>query len=341
MAGGEPILVTGAAGFIGYHVARGLLDRGETVVGVDNLNDYYDVRLKAARLQRLSASPDFRFEKIDLADRPALTRLFVEFRFPHVIHLAAQAGVRHSLSAPHAYVEANLAGFLNVLEGCRHGGCRHLVYASSSSVYGANTRTPFRASDNVDHPLSLYGATKKANELMAHAYAHLFAIPASGLRFFTVYGPWGRPDMAIWLFTAAILEGRPVRLFNHGRMRRDFTYVDDVVEAVLRLLARPPAGDPAWSGERPDPATSLAPWCVYNVGNNRPVGLEQLIGVIEAATGRAAIRELVPMQPGDVEETCADVSGLAGAVGFVPRTAIEEGVRRFVTWYRDYAGGRA
>jgi UDP-glucuronate 4-epimerase len=339
MADCAPDLVTGVAGFIGYHVAHAMLARGERVVGIDNLNDYYDVRLKLERLERLSAFPDFRFEKIDVADRSSVARLFDKSGFSRVVHLAAQAGVRHSLGAPHAYVEANVVGFLNVLEGCRHGGCRHLVYASSSSVYGANTRTPLRTSDNVDHPLSLYGATKKANELMAHAYAHLFRIPASGLRFFTVYGPWGRPDMAIWMFTAAILEGRPIRLFNHGRMRRDFTYVDDVVEAVLRLLDRPPEGDPAWSGERPDPATSRAPWHIYNVGNNRPVELEHLVGLIEAETGRAAIRELAPMQPGDIQETCADVSSLAGAVGFVPRTPIEEGVRRFVRWYRDYAGG--
>lgn len=339
MADRAPILVTGAAGFIGYHVARALLDRGERVVGVDNLNNYYDVALKAARLERLSTSTSFSFRKIDVADRSSVARLFGEFGFSRIVHLAAQAGVRYSLNAPHAYVEANLVGFLNVLEGCRHGQCRHLVYASSSSVYGANRRTPFRTSDNVDHPLNLYGATKKANELMAHAYAHLFAIPASGLRFFTVYGPWGRPDMAIWSFTAAILEGRPVRLFNHGRMRRDFTYVDDVTEAVVRLLDRPPEGDPAWSGEEPDPATSRAPWRVYNVGNSRPVELEHLVGVLEAATGRVAIRELLPMQPGDIEETCADVSSLADAVGFVPRMPIEEGVRRFVGWYRDYAGG--
>ena len=338
MADRDPILVTGAAGFIGYHVASRLLDRGSSVLGIDNLNDYYDVRLKTARLEQLSHVPNFRFEKLDLADRAAVAQLFGEHKFSRVIHLAAQAGVRYSLDKPHAYAEANLVAFLNMLEGCRHHGCRHLVYASSSSVYGANARTPFRTSDNVDHPLSFYGATKKANELMAHAYAHLFALPASGLRFFTVYGPWGRPDMAMWLFTSAILEGRPIKLFNHGKMRRDFTYIDDVAEAVVCLVNRPPAGNPAWSGEAPDPASSRAPWRVYNIGNHRPVEVEHLVRVIEAATGRAAVRELLPMQPGDVVETCADVTDLQSEVGFVPSTTIEEGVRRFVAWYGDYTG---
>src|SRR5690242_19740361 len=306
----EPILVTGAAGFIGFHVARRLCEDAHTVVGVDNLSAYYDPKLKQARLRQLASFPRFRFEKLDLADRAGTAALFAAHRFPAVVHLAAQAGVRHSLIDPHAYVDANLTGFLNVLEGCRHAGCRHLVYASSSSVYGANTRVPFRASDNVDHPLSLYGATKKANELMAHAYAHLFALPATGLRFFTVYGPWGRPDMAMWLFTEAILEGRPIKLFNNGQMRRDFTYIDDAVEAVVRLVGRPPAPNPAWSGNSPDPATSRAPWQIYNVGNSQPVEVTEVVRLIEEAIGKPALRELLPMQPGDVAQTCADASDL-------------------------------
>jgi UDP-glucuronate 4-epimerase len=329
----DAVLVTGAAGFIGMHVARRLLAEGIAVVGVDNLNAYYDPALKQARLAELGRFSDFSFCRIDVADREAMRELFKQHRFPRVVHLAAQAGVRHSLIDPHAYAEANLAGFLNVLEGCRHGGCRHLVYASSSSVYGANTRVPFRADDNVDHPLSLYGATKKANELMAHAYAHLFALPATGLRFFTVYGPWGRPDMAMWLFADAILHGRPIRLFNHGRMRRDFTYVDDAVEAVVRLVPRPPAPDPAWSGESPSPATSLAPWRIYNIGNNRVVEITEVVRLIEQALGRTAQRELLPMQPGDVPETCADVAELERAVGFRPSTPIDEGVGRFIEWF--------
>ncbi len=333
----EPILVTGAAGFIGFHVARRLLGDGRVVVGVDNLNSYYDPRLKKARLEELAPFKTFRLEQIDLADRGMAAALFGEYRFPYVIHLAGQAGVRYSLIDPHAYADGNLVAFLNVLEGCRHNGCRHLLYASSSSVYGANTRVPFATSDNVDHPVSLYGATKKANELMAHAYAHLFALPATGLRFFTVYGPWGRPDMAMWLFTAAILENRPIRLFNHGRMRRDFTYVDDAVEAVVRLIERPATPDPAWKGEDPDPATSHAPWRIYNIGNNRPVKVLDLVRLIEAALGCRAVCELAPMHPGDVPETCADVAPLAAAVGFCPATPIEEGVRRFVSWYQAYA----
>jgi UDP-glucuronate 4-epimerase len=333
----EPVLVTGAAGFIGMHVARRLLADGYRVVGLDNLDAYYDPRLKQARVAELDAIPGFRFEKTDIADRHAVAALFAEHRFPHVVHLAAQAGVRHSLIDPHAYAAANLTGFLNVLEGCRHAGCRHLVYASSSSVYGANTRVPFRATDNVDHPLSLYGATKKANELMAHAYAHLFALPATGLRFFTVYGPWGRPDMAMWLFTDAIMQGRPIKLFNNGQMRRDFTYIDDVVEAVVRIVPKPPAPNPAWSGDAPDPATSAAPWHVYNIGNSQPVEVPEVVRLIEQAVGKPAVRELLPMQPGDVPETCADVADLERAVGFRPKTPIEEGVRRFVDWFlRSY-----
>jgi UDP-glucuronate 4-epimerase len=332
----SPILVTGAAGFIGFHVARRLAEQGRAVVGVDNLNSYYDPKLKQARLDELARLPSFRFERIELADRARVAELFAAGRFPAVVHFAAQPGVRYSLIDPHAYADANLTGFLNVLEGCRQHGCGHLIYASSSSVYGANTRLPFRTGDNVDHPLSLYGATKKANELMAHAYAHLFALPATGLRFFTVYGPWGRPDMAVWSFTAAIVEGRPIRLFNEGRMRRDFTYIDDVVEAVVRLVGLPPGGDPAWSGDAPHPSTSRAPWRVYNIGNNRPIEVTELVRLLEQALGKSAIRELAPMQPGDVRETRADVADLAAAVGFAPTTPIEDGIDRFVRWYLQY-----
>jgi len=332
----EPILVTGAAGFIGYHVARRLLAQGEFVVGIDNFDDYYDPALKKARVNELLAARQFCFEKMDLADRAATASLFARHRSPYVVHLAARPGVRGSILEPNAYVEANVVGFLNVLEGCRHNGCRHLLYASSSSVYGANTRMPFRTSDNVDHPLSLYGATKKADELMAHAYAHLFALPATGLRFFTVYGPWGRPDMAMWLFASAIMEERPIRLFNNGKMRRDFTYVDDVVEAVIRLVEGSPAGNSQWSGTAPDPATSSAPWRIYNVGNSRPVEVLHVVSLIEQAVGLKAICELLPMQPGDVLETCADVTDLEAKVGFSSKTSIEDGVPRFVSWLRDY-----
>jgi UDP-glucuronate 4-epimerase len=332
----EPVLVTGAAGFIGMHVARRLLADGHDVVGVDNFNAYYDPRLKEARVAELKKFSNFQFEKIDVADRRSMAELFAAHRFPDVVHLAAQAGVRHSLVDPYAYLDANLTGFLNVLEGCRHAQCQHLLYASSSSVYGANTRVPFRTSDNVDHPLSLYGATKKANELMAHAYAHLFALPVTGLRFFTVYGPWGRPDMAMWLFTEAIMQGRPIKLFNNGRMRRDFTYVDDAVEAVVRLVPRPPAPNPAWTGNAPDPATSRARWHVYNIGNSHPVEVTEVVRLIEEATGKSAVRELLPMQPGDVPETYADVADLECAVGFRPQTPIDEGVHYFVEWLRNY-----
>src|SRR5689334_8995725 len=321
----EPILVTGAAGFIGFHVAQRLLAGGRAVVGLDNLNSYYDPRLKQARLAELSTRREFRFVRLDLADRAGTAALFSEYVFRQVVHLAAQAGVRHSLVDPHAYTDANLTGFLNVLEGCRNARTSHLVYASSSSVYGANTAMPFSTTQNVDHPLSLYGATKKANELMAHAYANLFGLPSTGLRFFTVYGPWGRPDMAMWLFVEAVLAGRPIKLFNHGKMRRDFTYVDDVAEAVVRLVDRPAAGNREWSGDRPDPATSRAPWRIYNIGNHTPVEVTEVVRLIEAALGKTAIRELVPMQPGDVPETCADVEDLRKAVGFAPATPIEEG----------------
>ncbi|HEY8442311.1 MAG TPA: NAD-dependent epimerase [Xanthobacteraceae bacterium] len=331
----ERILVTGAAGFIGMHVSHRLLRDGRTVLAVDNLNSYYDPALKAARVAELNKFPGLAFEKLDLADRPATAALFSRERPRCVIHLAAQAGVRHSLTDPHAYADANLLGFLNVLEGCRHAGCKHLIYASSSSVYGANTAMPFRTSDNVDHPLNLYGATKKANELMAHAYSHLFALPATGLRFFTVYGPWGRPDMAMWLFTEAILHSRPIKLFNGGKMRRDFTYIDDVIEAVVRLIPLAPMGTPNWKGN--DPATSPAPWRVFNIGNSRPVEITQVVQLIERATGKRAKIELLPMQPGDVPETYADATALEQTVGFRPDTPIGEGIRRFVKWFLSFS----
>ena len=336
MATVNPILVTGAAGFIGFHVARRLLEAGREVIGIDNLSPYYDPRLKQARLQQLAGAKNFKFVRLDLVDRKATAALFAEHRFSFVIHLAAQAGVRHSLVDPYAYADANFEGFLNVLEGCRHNGCRHLVYASSSSVYGANTRLPFRTSDNVDHPLSLYGASKKANELMAHSYAHLFKLPATGLRFFTVYGPWGRPDMAMWLFTAAIRAGKPIKLFNQGNMRRDFTYIDDVVQAVVRLIDRPAEADPDWSGATPDPSRSSAPWRVYNIGNNSPVDIPEVVKILEAAIGKKAIRELLPMQPGDVPATFADVDDLMRDVGFKPSTPIADGIAQFVAWYNLY-----
>ena len=327
----EPILVTGAAGFIGFHLARRLLADGWTVHGLDNLNDYYDPRLKGARLGELRTNANFHFEKCDLADRAAVAALFAKQRFTYVAHLAAQAGVAHSAVDPAAYVDANLVGFGNILEGCRHAACRHLVYASSSSVYGANQRMPLRVSDRVDEPLSLYGATKRANELMAYSYAHLFGLPATGLRFFTVYGPWGRPDMAVWLFTQAILEDRPVRLYNHGQMRRDFTYVDDVIEAVVRLIEAPPVATAA-------PTSPQPPHRLHNVGNAQPVEVVALLDILEKVIGKPAQRELLPMRPIDVLETFADSSELQRATGFAPRTPIEDGLRAFVTWYRDYRG---
>jgi UDP-glucuronate 4-epimerase len=332
------ILVTGAAGFIGFHVAQRLLSAGHDVVGLDSVNNYYDPSLKQARIDVLTQQPKFSFVKADLADRETTKALFARHRFPIVIHLAAQAGVRYSLENPHAYADANIEGFLNVLEGCRHHGCEHLLFASSSSVYGANTRLPFSVQDNVDHPISLYAASKKANELMAHAYSHLYRIPCTGLRFFTVYGPWGRPDMAMFIFAKAIAEGKPIRLFNHGNMRRDFTYVDDVVEAIARLINRPPQGNPAWSGDNPDPASSVAPWKIYNIGNNRPEELMHVVALLEKEFGRPAIKEMLPMQPGDVPATYADVEDLARDVGFKPSTTIEDGIARFSKWYRTYSG---
>src|SRR5690554_6612712 len=329
-------LVTGTAGFIGYHVARRLLERGDEVLGVDNVNDYYDVNLKEARLERLAPHENFRFAKVDLADRDALESEFKAFSPEVVINLAAQAGVRYSLTNPHAYVESNLVGFMNVLEGCRHHDVRHLVYASSSSVYGANTTTPFSVHDNVDHPLSLYAASKKANELMAHTYSHLYGLPTTGLRFFTVYGPWGRPDMALFLFTKAILEGRPIDVFNHGNMRRDFTYIDDVVEGVIRTAERVATPDPLWTGADPDPSTSNAAYRVYNIGNNQPVELLRMIEVLEDALGVQAVKNMLPMQPGDVPETYADVDDLVRDVGFAPSTPLEVGLARFVDWYRVF-----
>jgi len=334
----QPILVTGAAGFIGFHVATALLKEGRVVIGVDNLTPYYDVTLKEARLAELRKHNGFSFIRLDLADRQATADLFAQYRFPHVVHLAAQAGVRYSLIDPHAYVDSNLIGFVNVLEGCRHNGCKHLLYASSSSVYGSNTHMPFSVRDNVDHPLSLYGASKKANELMAHSYSHLFKLPTTGLRFFTVYGPWGRPDMAMWIFASAILAGKPIKLFNHGKMQRDFTYVDDVVESIVRLVGRPATGNPDWSGDNPDPGSSSAPWRVYNIGNNNPVDLLDVVELLEKSIGRQAIRELEPMQPGDVPATYADVDALMKEVDFKPSTSIADGIARFIAWYRAYHG---
>lgn len=333
-----PILVTGAAGFIGSHVATRLLEQGHAVVGFDNVNDYYDPALKRARLARLAAHPGFSFVEASLHDRAAVDDAFSRHGFRHVVHLAAQAGVRYSAVNPYAYGEANLTGFLNILEASRRTGVAHLLYASSSSVYGANTTMPFSVHQNVDHPLSLYAATKKANELMAHAYAHTYGLPCTGLRFFTVYGPWGRPDMAMWIFTRAILAGEPITLFNHGKMRRDFTYVDDVVEAIVRLVPRAPSGNPAWSGAAPDPATSLAPYRVFNIGNNAPVELLDMVATLERALGRKAVTRLAPLQVGDVPETYADVSALMAEVDFRPATPIAVGIQHFVDWYRAYHG---
>jgi UDP-glucuronate 4-epimerase len=323
----QPILVTGAAGFIGFHVARQLLAEGRIIVGLDSLNDYYDPALKQARLKLLQDHPRFEFVKANLADRPAMSTLFARHKFPVVIHLAAQAGVRYSIDRPHAYAEANLEGFLNVLEGCRHNGCKHLIYASSSSVYGSNKKKPFSVSDRVDNPISLYAATKKANELMAHSYSHLYRLPTTGLRFFTVYGPWGRPDMAIFLFTKAIVERAPIKLFNHGNMRRDFTYVDDVAAVIGRLIGHVPVG-----------SEDSAPARIYNVGNHKPEDLLHVVTVLEKELGLEAVKNMLPMQPGDVPETFADIDDLMRDVGFRPDTPIEDGIRHFVAWYRGHYG---
>ncbi|MBU5615105.1 NAD-dependent epimerase [Geomonas azotofigens] len=332
------MLVTGAAGFIGFHLSKRLLAAGVEVVGLDNLNDYYDVNLKYGRLKQLEETPGFRFVKMELADREGMAALFERERFDVVVNLAAQAGVRYSLINPYAYVDSNLSGFMNILEGCRHHGVKHLVYASSSSVYGANTAMPFSVHHNVDHPVSLYAATKKANELMAHTYSSLYGIPTTGLRFFTVYGPWGRPDMALFLFTKAILEGRPIDVFNYGKMQRDFTYVDDIVEGVTRVIDKVPEKDSTWSGAHPDPGTSYAPYKIYNIGNNNPVELLRFIEVLEQALGKEAQKNLLPIQAGDVPATYADVDDLMRDVGFRPATSIEDGISRFVAWYREFYG---
>ncbi|PLX79544.1 MAG: capsular biosynthesis protein CpsI [Desulfuromonas sp.] len=330
------ILVTGAAGFIGFHLCQRLLQSGETVVGLDNLNPYYSVQLKRDRLTQLSDHPRFSFVELDLADREGMKELFAGQTFNRVVNLAAQAGVRYSLENPHAYVDSNLVGFMNVLEVCRHGHVEHLVFASSSSVYGANTKMPFSIHHNVDHPVSLYAATKKANELMAHTYAHLYGLPCTGLRFFTVYGPWGRPDMALFLFTRAILAGEPIDVYNHGQMRRDFTYIDDIVEGIVRTMDRMATPSPAWDSDHPDPGTSNAPCRNYNIGNNQPVELLRLIEILEQALGKKAVKNFLPIQPGDVPATWADVDDLIADVDYQPSTPLEEGVERFVHWYRDY-----
>ncbi len=330
------ILVTGAAGFIGFHLSKYLLSRGDEIVGLDNLNDYYDVNLKYARLAQLEKQSNFRFIKTDLADRDGIADLFKAEKFDKVVNLAAQAGVRYSLINPYAYIDSNIQGFVNILEGCRHNNIKHLVYASSSSVYGANTSMPFSVHDNVDHPLSLYAASKKSNELMAHTYSHLYGLPTTGLRFFTVYGPWGRPDMAMFLFTKAILAGEPIQVFNYGKMKRDFTYIDDIVEGVVRTLDHTAPENPEWSGADPDPGTSAAPYRLYNIGNNNPVELMYLIETIEKALGKTAEKVMMPIQPGDVPATYADVDALIEDVGFKPETSIEDGVVRFIEWYRKY-----
>ncbi len=332
----RPVLVTGTAGFIGFHLARRLLDEGRAVVGLDSVDDYYDVTLKWARLKQLENNPGFAFHRINLADRSGIEQLFGQYAFDRVVHLAAQAGVRYSLTNPHAYVESNLVGFINILESCRHHNIQHLVFASSSSVYGANTNMPFSIHHNVDHPVSLYAASKKSNELMAHTYAHLFGLPCTGLRFFTVYGPWGRPDMALFLFTKAMLAGEPITVFNHGNMQRDFTYIDDIIEGVVRILAKAPQPNPHWNGTAPDPGTSYAPYRIYNIGNNHPVKLLDFIAALEEHLGIKAKMEMLPMQPGDVPATYADIEDLSRDFGFHPQTTIREGIRQFVSWYRSY-----
>ena len=333
------ILVTGAAGFIGFHLCRRLLERGDQVIGLDNLSDYYDVSLKEDRLKVLDKYVNYSFEKCDISDRTGTEKIFSGQQFDVVVNLAAQAGVRYSLTNPHAYIDANVVGFMNILEGCRQQQTAHLVYASSSSVYGANTSMPFSVHDNIDHPVSLYAASKKANELMAHTYAHLYGLPCTGLRFFTVYGPWGRPDMALFLFTRAILAGEPIKVFNHGRMRRDFTYIEDIVEGVVRVMDRPAQTNPDWSGDQPDPGTSSAPYRVYNIGNNKPVELMHLIETLEQALGKVAEKNFMPIQPGDVPATWANVDDLSNDVGFRPETPIEVGVQKFVDWYLEYYSG--
>ncbi|MGR3172996.1 MAG: NAD-dependent epimerase [Candidatus Scalindua sp.] len=331
-------LITGAAGFIGFHLSKRLLAQGKSVVGIDNLSDYYDVNLKKTRLRELEENSEFTFYKLDLVDREGVENLFSENKFDYVVNLAAQAGVRYSLTNPHAYIDCNIVGFLNILEGCRHNDVKHLVFASSSSVYGANTNMPFSVHHNVDHPVSLYAATKKSNELMAHTYSSLYKLPCTGIRFFTVYGPLGRPDMALFLFTRAILENKPIDVFNHGKMKRDFTYIDDIVEGVVRLIDKVPEPDPDWNGDNPDSATSYAPYRIYNIGNNNPVELMKFIEVLENCLGKKAKKNLLPIQPGDVPETYADVDDLAKDVGFKPATPIEEGIKKFVEWYREYYG---
>jgi UDP-glucuronate 4-epimerase len=330
------ILVTGAAGFIGYHVSRTLIHRGDEVVGLDNLNDYYDVKLKLARLAQIESNPHFSFIKADLQDRDAIDKLFEDHDFDAVINLAAQAGVRYSLENPRAYVDSNIVGFTNILECCRHHQIGHLVYASSSSVYGMNSAMPFSIHDNVDHPISLYAASKKSNELMAHTYSHLYGLPTTGLRFFTVYGPWGRPDMALFLFTEAILKGEPIKVFNNGQMQRDFTYIDDIVQGVIRVMDTTATPNPAWDGATPDPGTSSAPYRLYNIGNNNPVKLLDFVSAIENALGMEAVKELLPMQPGDVAATYANIDDLVADVGYRPQTPIEYGVNEFISWYREY-----
>lgn len=331
------ILVTGTAWFIGFHLAKRLLARGDEVIGLDNINDYYDVRLKHARMAQLDGLPNYKFIRMDLADCEGIASTFREVHPKRIVHLAAQAGVRYSLTNPHVYVDSNVVGFLNILEACRYNAVEHLVYASSSSVYGANTEMPFSVHHNVDHPVSLYAATKKANELMAHAYSHLYNIPTTGLRFFTVYGPWGRPDMALFLFTKAILEGKPINVYNHGQMRRDFTYIDDIVEGVVRVIDKLPKADDAWNSDNPDPGTSKAPYKLYNIGNHSPVELMHLIEILEDCLGKTAEKRFLPMQPGDVPATYADVDDLIQDVGFKPTTKIEDGIKQFVAWYKQEA----
>lgn len=330
------ILVTGAAGFIGSALSIRLLERGDEVVGIDNLNDYYDVNLKLARLGRLKDHERFKFIKLDISDNSVIEELFVREKFQRVMHLAAQAGVRYSITNPHAYIDSNIIGFMNILEGCRHNAVEHLAYASSSSVYGANTNMPFSIHNNVDHPVSLYAASKKANELMAHTYSHLYKLPTTGLRFFTVYGPWGRPDMSLFMFTRNILDGKPIDVFNYGNHRRDFTYVDDIIEGVIRVIDKPAQVNPGWTGENPDPGTSLAPYRIYNIGNNNPVNLLTFIETLEKCLGKEAIKNLLPLQPGDVPDTYADVSDLVNDLGYKPGTLLETGIRNFVEWYKNF-----